>query len=98
MTIVNGDDIWDIVSSIYSWLSRKDSKGDDIVDRAEMKRVEELRVDYIRGQRVDYRCTKCKGDLVVVEFVYGNVTIIKVSPCNKCMDLSEQESYIEGFN
>ena len=74
------------------------NKGDDIVDREIMKSIEEKREGFIRGQRMDYRCDKCKSVLEVVEFIYGNVTVVKVKACRECMDILEWGSYLEGYN
>ena len=92
------NNIWDLLTHLSSWPKRKNSKGEDIVDKKEMKRVEERRYDSIRGQRSDYRCSKCKSVLEVVEFVYGNITVVKVNPCGQCADQLACKSYSEGYD
>ena len=76
------------------------SKGDDIVDKKEMKRkrVKERINDFIRGQRTDYRCSKCKSVLKVVEFTYGSKTIMQVDLCKECMDQLDIASYSKGYD
>ena len=73
-------------------------KDGHMIDKKEMKRVEEKREGFIRGQRSDYRCSQCKGKLDVVEFVYGNVTVVKIKPCIECDAISTMRAYGKGYD
>jgi len=68
------------------------------MDRVEMKRIEEHRMGFIRPRRTDYRCSECKGVLEAVEFVYGNVTVVKVKHCKECRALFGIKCYSDGFD
>ena len=93
-----GNEIWDLLSYLYGWPNRKDGKGDDIVDKKEMKRIEQVRKDFIMGQRFEYRCTNCKNRLKTEEFIYGNVTVVQARPCEMCELQSAIKYYGEGYD
>jgi len=68
------------------------------MDKATMVEIEKKREGFIRGQRFDYRCDKCKSIVKTKEFIYGDVTVISVRPCEMCKILFGIESYKDGYN
>ena len=69
-----------------------------MVDRKEMKRIEKVRESFIKGQRFDYRCSVCNSIMEIVEFIYGNITVVKVKACKECRTLFGIKCYSDGFD
>ena len=92
-----GNDIWDLLSCLYGWPKRKDEKGEEIVDKKELKRVEEAKIG-VMERRSDYRCAECKGVMEIVEFVFGNITVVKVKPCKLCNELLSIKEHSKGYD
>jgi len=90
------NDVWDALADLTSWPDRVGERHS--MERKEMKRVEKVREDFIQSKRHDYRCNICKGKLEVVEFAYGNVTVVKVQSCEVCNTTLRIKEYKEGYD